>query len=153
MTLKIREGIEPGLVLFGILALVTGFGIGAMMYAHPEGLNPSWPLWMAMVAAAVFVLGGVHMVAAGLGLPGIARATLGGAAVCLLAVANWAAFFTKNVQCVATLSFLGESVLTRYPSEAECRWSLRVLMSGFDALLLLLLVGAFVWRKRQRRNG
>ena len=142
---------ERGLVFFGIVALIVGFGSGYLMYAYPQGLNPAWPIWMAMLAPAVFILGGIHMVAAGLGRPGVAQATVQAIVVCLLAIANWAAFFTTHIQCKETVSFLGVSILTRYPGEAECRLGLRVVVSCIDVLILLPVLW-FAWSRWQKRN-
>lgn len=151
MTPKARDSVERGPVFAGIVALMVGLGSGYMMYAYPEGLNPAWPLWMAMLGPAVFVLGGVHMIAAGLDRPGVAHAMVRAMVVCFLAIANWAAFFTPHIQCVGRLSFLGVPVFTRYPSEEECRLSLRIIIGCVDALILLLIIG-FAWSQRQRRG-
>lgn len=98
---------ERGLVHVGIVALIVGFGSGYLICAYPEGLNPAWPIWMAMLAPGAFIFGGMHMVAAGLGHPGVAPAAVRAVAVCLLAIANWAAFFSTHIQCMETVSFLG----------------------------------------------
>jgi hypothetical protein len=142
---------ERSLVLFGIVAVIVGFEIGYLMYAHPEGLNPAWPLGLAMLAPAAFILSGMHMIAAGLGYPGVANMMLLAVAVCLVAIVNWAAFFTTRIQCSETVSFLGVPVLSRYPSEAECRVGLRIIISCMDALILLPLLW-FAWRKWQSRS-
>jgi hypothetical protein len=143
---------ERGLVFIGIVVLVVGLGCGYLIYAYPQGLNPAWPLWMAMLAPAVFILGGTHMVAAGLGRPGVAQATVRAIVVCLLAIANWAAFFTTHIQCKETVSFLGGPILTRYPSEAGCRLGLRIIVSCIDVLILLPVLW-FAWSRWQKRNA
>jgi hypothetical protein len=143
---------ERGLVFFGIIAVAVGLGCGYMIYSYPQGLNPSWPIWMAMLAPAVFILGGIHMIAAGLDRPGVAHATVRAIVVCLLAIVNWAAFFTTHVQCRETVSFLEVPVLTRYPGEAECRSGLRIIVGCIDVLILLLFLG-FAWSRRQKRNA
>lgn len=142
---------DRGLVLFGIVALMVGLGSGFLMNAYPGGLNPAWPLWMAMLAPAAFIFGGMHMVAIGLGYSGGAQATMGALALCLLAIVNWAAFFTTHFQCMETVSFLGMSIFSRYPSDAECQSGMRMLVSGIDALILLPAVW-FAWRKWQGRK-
>ena len=53
-------------IAFGVFTLIVGVGIGYLMYTHPEGLNPSWPMGMAMLVPALFALGGLHIIAAGL---------------------------------------------------------------------------------------
>lgn len=136
------------LILFGIVALIVGLGTGYLIYAYPEGLNPAWPIWMASLAPAVFALGGLHMVAGGLGYPRFSSVMLRAIAVCLCAIVNWAAFFTNHIQCLETVSFLGVAILDRYPSEMECRNGLRVIVACVDALIVLPSI-AFAWRKLQ----
>jgi hypothetical protein len=80
--IKVRHLVNRDLILFGIAALVVGLGTGYLIYAHPEGLNPAWPIWMASLAPAVFALGGLHMVAGGLGYPRFSSAMLQAIAVC-----------------------------------------------------------------------
>ena len=142
---------ERGPVFAGLVAVIVGLGCGYLMYAYPAGLNPAWPLWMAMLAPAAFVLGGVHLIATGLDRPRLAHAMVLATAACLLAIANWAAFFSTHVQCSETVSFLGVRILRRYPSNAECQLGLRVIMSCIDALILLPVVW-FAWSRRQSRT-
>jgi hypothetical protein len=130
----------------GIVAVLIGLGSGYAMVAYPEGLNPAWPIWMALVVPAVFVLGGLHIIANGLGYPKFSGTLLKIIALCFLAIANWAAFFTSHIQCREAISFLGVAILERYPSEVECRDSLRIIMACVDAIVLVPLV-TFAWRK------
>jgi len=144
--------VNRGAIPMGIIAVLVGLGTGYMMLTQPEGLNPEWPLWMALVAPLVFVLGGLLLIAHGLELPGFSSVMMAAVVLCLLAIANWAAFFTNHIQCRITLSFLGIAVNRWYPSEAECRDSLRVIMAGVDILALMPLV-AFArhkWATAQR---
>jgi hypothetical protein len=146
---SVRWGImNRPLIPFGILFLVVGLGVGYLMYAHPEGLNPDWPLGMAMLVPAVFAAGGLHLTFRGLGYPRLSIAMLRVILLCLGAIVHWAAFFSSRVQCSETLSFLGTEVLSRYPSETECRNHLRVIIACLDALVLLT-VCAFGWWKLQ----
>lgn len=140
---------QPVLIPFGILFLGVGLGIGYLMFATPEGLNPDWPIWMALLVPAAFMLAGLHIVAQGLGYPRLSGLMVGVIAVCLLAIVNWAAFFTTSVECAQTISFLDFALLRRYPSEAECRASLRVIIAGIDLLVAVPLL-AFAWRKRRK---
>ena len=134
------------LVAFGIVTLIVGVGIGHLMYTHPEGLNPAWPLWMALIVPAVFVFGGLHLIAAGLGQPRLSSAMLGAIAFCLWAIVNWAAFFTPHIQCLATVSFLGAKIFDWHPSVTQCRNSLRVIVAVLDALVVVA-AGSFAWQK------
>ena len=122
------------------------------MVSQPLGLNPSWPLGAAMLVPAVFALGGLHMVATGLGLPRVSAAMLRGILLGFWAIANWAAFFSARVPCRQTASFFGVPILSRYPSEAECRNSLRVLIGSLDAVVAAMLV-AVVWRRLRCRRA
>ena len=131
---------------FGTFSLIVGVVSGYFMYTHPEGLNPEWPLWMALIAPAVFVLGGLHLIAAGLEKPRLSSATLGAVVICLWAIVNFAAFFTNHIQCLATLSFLGIKVVEWHPSELECRNSLRAIVAAIDTLVVMG-AGVFAWHK------
>jgi hypothetical protein len=137
-------------IAFGIFTVMVGVGIGYFMYTSPEGLNPQWPLGMALLAPAVFVLGGLHIIAASLNQLRFANAMLLAVVFGLFAIVHWAAFFTKNFQCVATISFLGAEVFEWYPSEMECRYSLRVIMAIVDALVVIV-VGVAWHRYRASR--
>ena len=74
------------LVAFGTVALIIGVGSGYFMYTQPEGLNPEWPIWMALLAPAVFTLGGLHMIAAGLDQPRLSIVMLRGILFCFWAI-------------------------------------------------------------------
>ena len=138
------------LIGFGVLLLLLAIGVACLIVAHPEGLNPAYPLAVALLVPLAFALGGLHMVGAGAGRPAIARYTILAVALCLLAVVNWAAFFTPHVNCSLSLSFLGLKLLTRTPDDAACLGSLRAIMAGIDALIL---VPAAIWAwQRQRRK-
>jgi hypothetical protein len=137
------------MILFGIVFLIAGLGIGYMMYTYPEGLNPEWPLWLAMFAPAAFAFGGLHMIGAGLGYPRFAIAMIQIILVCFWVVFNWAAFFTHHIQCVDVVSFLGVEILRRYPSEEDCRIGVQIIVGTLDALFLLPLI-PFVRRRMQR---
>ncbi|MES1245430.1 MAG: hypothetical protein ABUT39_27750 [Acidobacteriota bacterium] len=137
------------LAAFGLAFLLVGLGTGYLMVTQPEGLNLQWPLGMALLAPAVFVLGGLHLIAAGLGQPRLANAMVVGILVALWAIVHWAAFFT-TFPCRATVSFLGATLVEWYPSEVDCRNSLRVLVVLLDALVVVT-VGAFI-RHRARAS-
>jgi hypothetical protein len=130
----------------GIVAVLVGLGSGYAMVAYPEGLNPAWPIGVAMIVPVVFTLGGLHIIAGGLGYSRYSGILLAVVAVCLLVIVNWAAFFTSTIHCRQSLSFFGISILERYPSEADCSDSLRIIIGAIDAFVLILLA-AFVWRR------
>jgi hypothetical protein len=134
------------LILFGIVALVVGLGTGYLIFAHPEGLNREWPIWMASLAPASFTLAGLHMVAGGLGYPRFSVAMLQLIAVCLWVIVNWAAFLTTSIHCLETVSFLGIAIFNRCPTEIECRDSLRMIIVCIDAMIALPFV-VFARRK------
>src|SRR5690349_20255467 len=123
-------------IAFGIVALIVRVGTGYFMCTHPEGLNPDWPLWMALIVPALFILGGLHIVADGLQQTRFSHIMVRFMLLCFGAIANWAAFFTTDVQCRAGLSFLGIPLLSWYPSEVECRNSLRAIVAGIDLLVI-----------------
>lgn len=135
-------------VAFGTFSLIVGVVSGYFMYTHPEGLNPEWPLAMALIAPAVFVLGGLHLIASGLGKPRLSSATLGAVVLCLWAIVNFAAFFTNRLQCLVTLSFLGAKVVEWHPSELECRNSLRALLAAIN-VLIVIGVGVSAWHRHR----
>jgi hypothetical protein len=144
--------VNRDLILFGVVILGVGLGIGYLMYEHPEGLNPDWPIWLAALAPALFALGGLHMVSEGLGFPRFSIAMLRLIAVCFWAIVNWAAFFTTHIQCIETVSFLGFEIFDRYPSEMECRNGLRVIIVCVDALIVLPVM-VLAWRNLQKRRN
>lgn len=135
-------------IAFGIFTLIVGVGIGYLMYAHPEGLNPDWPLWMALVVPALFILGGVHIIAAGLHQTRLSYIMIRAMILGFGAIANWAAFFTTRVECLATASFLGLPLFSWEPSEVECRNSLRAIVAGID-LVVIAIIGLFLWHRHQ----
>jgi hypothetical protein len=139
-------------MVLGVVASLVGIGTGFLILAHPEGLNPAWPRGMALLAPAVFLLAGLHMIATGLGYSRFSGVLFAAIALCFLAIAHWAAFFTTGFGCVETLSFFGVPILRRQPSEADCRSQLRGIMACVDALILLP-AAAFAWRKARGREA
>jgi len=137
---------------FGIVFLIVGLVAGYFVSTHPESLNPSWPMWMALLAVSMFAFAGLYMVAEGLGYPHLSAAAGKVIVVLMLAMANWAAFFTTDIQCVETLSFLGTPILRRFPSAVECGIELKVIITCIDALVVFI-IAAFVWRNRARRRA
>ncbi len=138
-------------LLLGVVFLILGLGTGWLMISHPQGLNPSWPLGMALFALAAFTLCGLHLVAQGLGWSRLSGAMLKAIMICFLAIANWVAFFLARVPCVQTASLFGVPILRRYPSEAECRGSLREIVACVDAAVVLFFV-ALAWHRRRSRG-
>jgi len=139
------------LVGFGVMALLLGLGVGAAMMLMPEGLNPNWPMAMALLAPAAFVLAGLHMVASGLGYPRFSGAMLKCLVIVMWAVINWATFFTTQHACVATLSLGGVALLGWTPSESDCRASLQLLIASLDGLLIVVIL-VWAWRKLRRSS-
>ena len=137
---------------FGIVAVLVGLGSGYAMVEYPEGLNPAWPIWMASVVPIVFVSGGLLIIANGLGYPKFSGILVTVVALGLLAIVNWAAFFTSHIQCREAISFLGAAILERYPSEVECRDQLRIVVASLDTVVLIPLV-VFGWRKLASVGG
>ncbi len=133
----------------GVVALALGLGVGALMLLMPEGLNPNWPMGVALLAPGAFVLVGLHLVCSGLGYPRLSGAMLALIAMVLWAIANWAAFFTNQHGCVATVSLGGVSIFGWVPSEANCRMALQMLVASFDGLVIVLIVVA-AWRRLRR---
>jgi hypothetical protein len=137
---------DRAVIPFGIVAVLVGLGSGYLMVEYPEGLNPAWPIWIALVVPIAFVLGGLLIITNGLGYSTFSGIMLTIVVLCLLAIVNWAAFFTNHIQCREAISFLGAAVAERYPSELECRDSLRIVVACVDTAGLIALF-AFVWRK------
>jgi hypothetical protein len=138
-------------VACGLFTLIVGVGIGYFMYTNPEGLNPEWPIGMALLAPAVFVLGGVLIIADALQQTHLSIAMVRALLFCFWAIVHWAAFFTNHIQCRVTVSFLGAGIARWHPSEMECRNSLRALITCIDALVVIV-VGVFVWQRYQARR-
>jgi hypothetical protein len=133
-------------VLFGLVSVVVGASVGYLMLRHPEGLNPSWPLGMALLAPALFVLAGVFLLSAALGFPRVAVVAIRAILLAFLAVGNWAAFFTAHVPCRNSVAFFGVPLLARIPTDAACRSQLRGFVAGLDAVIVLYAV-TIAWQK------
>jgi hypothetical protein len=142
--------VNPAGLAIGIVAIIAGLAIGALMLAFPGGLNPAYPAWIAMLAPLVFVLGGVLVCANALNRPAVVGAAFKALALCLLALVNWGAFFSNSIQCLETVSFFGIEVLQRYPSEADCQAGLRIILAFLDAVIVIA-VAVFLWRSRASR--
>lgn len=138
--------------MFGVFSVLVGLGMSYLMIRFPENLNPDWPLGAALIAASVFTLGGLHMIGSGLGKPRLSSGAILATVFCLVAVVNYAAYFTDHYQCRGSLSFLGLPVMRWYSTEEECRNSLRILMAGFDAFLLFVFGGAYWLKFRASRK-
>jgi hypothetical protein len=142
---------KSGQVAFGLFTLIVGVGIGYLMYTRPEGLNPQWPLEMALIVPAVFVLGGFLLIAEALDQTRLSIAMIRAMLFCFWAIVHWAAFFTTHIQCRGTASFLGAALVGWHPSEMACRNSLRVIVAAIDALVVIF-VGVFAWHRYQARR-
>jgi len=138
--------VNPAGIAVGVVAILIGLAFGSLMLASPEGLNPAYPIWIALLAPLAFVFGGMLVCAHASGRPGFVAITFSALAFCLLLIVNWGAFFSSHIQCRETLSFLGLPILEWYPSEVECRSSLRVIMACLDAVVLVL-VAVLIWRR------
>jgi hypothetical protein len=134
------------LVVFGLISLVVGLASGCLIYTHPEGLNPEWPMGMALLAVSVFAFAGLHMIAVGLGYPRVSGIIVQVLLVAFFGVFNWAAFFTTHIQCIDSLSFLGIELLRHIPSEESCSNGLKVIVGTID---LLIFLGFVVYAKQR----
>lgn len=142
---------RPG-VIFGIISIVVGLGVGYLMISFPENTNPNYPQWVASLAPLAFVLGGILACAHAFGafrLVGLAFAGLG---LCLLVLVNWGAFFSDTIRCRESVSFLGVELLRRYPDEAACQATLRLLMMFVDTIVLVV-AGLAAWHQWTRRRA
>jgi hypothetical protein len=139
-------------IMMGLISTAVGMGVGWLMYAHPEGLNPSWPLWMAEFAPGAFVLAGVFLVVTGAGLTRLGTAVLRILLLCMLLIFNFTAFFTTPDQCTDTVSFLGVALLTRHPSPENCKISMELIVGTIDLVIVLVFI-AFLRLKSQRARS
>jgi hypothetical protein len=135
-------------IAIGVVAVLVGLTLGSLMLASPEGINPAYPVWIALLAPLAFVFGGFLICAHALGQSVFVAITFRAVAFCLLVIVNWGAFFSDHIHCREALSFLGVAILARYPSEVDCKSSLRIIMGCIDALVLVLLT-VLVWEKWQ----
>jgi predicted branched-subunit amino acid permease len=143
---------QDPLMFFGVISLVVGLGSGYLVYTHPEGLNPEWPMGMALLAVSVFVFAGLHMIAIGLGYPRVSGIIIQVILLAFFGVFNWAAFFTTHYQCVETVSFLGFQIFSHVPSEESCRNGMRVIVGTIDVIIVLGLVAFAKQRWQRSRN-
>lgn len=138
-------------IAMGVVSIFVGLVLAYVMLAFPEGISPAYPLAMALLAPLVFVSGGLLACAAVSGRRMLADITFGSLALGLSALVHWGAFSNSAIECRETVSFFGIALLERYPSEAECRSSLRRFLEGFDVVVLIALA-AVAWRKAARRR-
>jgi hypothetical protein len=92
------------------------------------------------------------MVSSGLGSVRVAAAAIRGVVVCMVAIANWAAFFSAHVHCVESISLFGVPLLSRLPAESDCRARLRGIVLGIDAVIALLIAGSVWWNRKSRKS-
>jgi hypothetical protein len=133
-------------IIMGLIFTAVGLGVGWLMYSHPEGLNPSWPLWVAEFAPGVFVLAGMFLVVSAAGFARLGMAILRILLICMLVVFNFAVFFTSPDECGETVSFLGIALFTRHPSPASCSIGGELIVGTLDLVIVLGFI-AFKWQK------
>jgi hypothetical protein len=141
-----------GLTLFGFVFVVVGLGVGYLMYTQPEGLNPEWPLWLGMMAPAVFAFGGLFLMARALDCPRLSMMMLRILLLGFFGIFNWAAFFTTHMQCTDSVSFLGIELVRTIPSEEACRNGMRLIVGSIDLIIFLGLVAYAKKRWQQSRS-
>jgi hypothetical protein len=141
-----------GLTLFGLLFLIVGMGVGYTMYRQPEGLNPGWPLWLAMMAPALFAFGGLHLMATGFGFPRLSIVMIQAVLVAFFGIFNWIAFFAPPAQCTGSVSFLGIELVRTIPSEEACRNGMKLIVGSIDLIVFLGLIAYAKQRLKQSRN-
>ncbi len=142
---------DSAAIAMGIVSIAVGLVLAYWMLAFPEGINPAYPLATALLAPLVFVSGGLLACAAVSGRRMLVDIAFGSLALGLLALVHWGAFSSGAIECRETVSLFGIALLERYPSEAECRSSLRRLLEGFDVVVSIALA-AIAWRKAARRR-
>jgi hypothetical protein len=140
-----------GLTLFGLLFLIVGMGVGYAMYRQPEGLNPGWPFWLAMMAPALFAFGGLHLMATGFGCPRLSIIMIQAVLVAFFGIFNWIAFFTPPANAPAACPS-GIELVRTIPSEEACRNGIKLIVGGIDVIVLLGLIAYAKQRLRRSRN-
>ena len=139
-------------ILMGLIFTAVGLGVGWLMYAQPEGLNPQWPLWVAELAPAAFAVAGMFLVVTGAGLERLGAAMLRILLLCMLAIFNFAVFFTTPDQCSTTVSFLGIPLFTRNPSGASCKIGSELIVGTLDLLIVLGFIAYMRQKYRRART-
>jgi hypothetical protein len=135
-------------IVMGLIFTAVGMGVAWLMYSHPEGVNPSWPLWMAELAPGVFVLAGMFLVVSAAGFTRLGFALLRILLLCMLVIFNFAVFFTSPDQCSETVSFLGIALFTRHPSPESCSIGAELIVGTLDLVIVL----AFIAYLRQKNK-
>ena len=79
----LRQRLDRAFVPFGIIAVLVSMGSGYLIVEHLEGLNADWPIWVASVVPIVFILGGLFVLANGLGYAKLSAIVLTVFALCL----------------------------------------------------------------------
>jgi len=63
------------------------------------------------------------------------------AALCLLAIVNWAAFVVPETRCQAMFSFLSLERFDRFPSAETCRMNLVIIVATLDFIIVAPMLG------------
>jgi hypothetical protein len=136
-----------GPIVFGSVFVLVGIGIGYLFYAYPGGFAEGWSVWAGSFVPLGFIAAGVLVIANALGSMRGVRIAVVVLVACLVAVINWATFFTPHVECVETISAFGIAVFSRRPSLEECKFGLYVLVGTLDAVMVLSVL-LFALRRR-----
>lgn len=127
---------------FGVLFVVVGLAIVAMMILSPEGLNA--PMWVGLAAASTFVFAGASVVAQSLGFAGLGK-WIGVLVVFLLTVPGfWIMLGSGEMSCSRSISFLSSGA----GGDLECR-----VVFGAGAIAVLAMAVAFAWAAWRGRQA
>jgi hypothetical protein len=121
---------------FGVLFVVVGLAILAMMILSPEGLNV--PMWVGLAAAGTFSVAGASVVVQALGYPRLGR-WIAVLVVFMLAVPGfWIMLGSGQMSCTRSVTFLWSS--TGEGGDLECR-----VVFGAGAIITVAMAVAFAW--------
>ena len=124
-----------------VSAVAIGLVIGFMIHVHPESLRV--PAWVAYVAASVFVLGGLCLLAGAIEIIWLQRGLGTAGALALFVVTLWVAFGPGERECSLALPFLQTAA-----PDALCRGAFSV-----ASLLIGLFLGLVMHRAMRTNPG
>jgi hypothetical protein len=138
---------NAGPFAMGLTSTALGLGLGYFMW-NDAALTGTRFL-MAMLAAVIFALGGVMIMADALGYRRVMGRILAVVLWLMIGLVNFGVFTSPEVQCIQNLSLFGVPIVGSTPDPEQCRFMAIVTILPVDAVLLCG-IGYYWWKGRSR---